>query len=57
MRLQKRLAILAGAVLGLSLMMGGCELSCNSRGDNPVEETVDEIGDEIEDIAEEAKKD
>lgn len=53
----KRSGILALALFGLSMTMGGCQLSCNSKGDNPVKETVDEIGDEVEDVAEEITKD
>lgn len=53
----KRFGILAAALMGLTLTMGGCELSCNSSGENPIKETVDEIGDEVEDVVEEAKQD
>ena len=38
------------------LSFGGCELSCRSNHDNPVEDAIDEVGDEVEDVVREIKK-
>lgn len=47
----RRFLTIGGFLIALSFTAGGCELECQSDG--VVEDTVDEIGDEVEDVAEE----
>ncbi len=54
MRWWTKYLVLGGMTLAGPLSMGGCELSCNS---NDVEDVVDEVGDEMEDVAEKLKGD
>lgn len=50
-----KVSTLAVRVLCLALLtapMAGCEMTCKAD-DNPIEEAADEIGDAVEDVADE----
>lgn len=56
-RLYQRLGLLALLMGVMSLTTGGCAIRCDSDGKNEVKEVVDEVGDKVEDVVHEAKKD
>lgn len=45
-----RYLLLFGLAFAAPLSIGGCQMSCGA--DNDVKDVVDEIGDEVEDVAE-----
>lgn len=51
----RRLALFSSLLFGVGFSLGGCKLECRSDGGNSAKEVVDEIGDEVEDVADEAK--
>jgi hypothetical protein len=52
-----RLSGVASLLTLTCFSMGGCELECNADDRGSVRETIDEIGDEVEDVVDEAKRD